>query len=640
MRCFIHPLNARESNIHNSGMAIDNIALVWLLLVAIWSGLVDAARPWEARDGAEQYIIGPPGRRPDDNVRPSTKDLGVRNFTLRHIYHHGTHDYPNLHRYIDVQEGAPMLIRDESGLGKELASERLRVRVSSQSIQRMTDRNKSTIDRLFDYAAIHGEAMPLPSSAWTTDEVAGPNFTDKATVITFAKMAANAYVEEPWTGNWEDVKGGFNYTDDFGWESDGLRGHVFADETNQTVVVGLKGTSMAIFDGAETTGNDKLNDNLFGSCCCGQGGRYMWKQVCDCMTSTYTCNSTCLVKSLREKSHYYFAARDLYHNVTDRYPNADVWLSGHSLGGVVSTLLGLTYGLPVMTYEAFPDALAASRLGLPTPPGYRIGAHQSRSDLAIHHYGHTADPVFMGTCDTVSSPCTLAGYAFQSQCHTGYRCAYDTVGDLGWRVSVGTHRINSVIPDVLEAYDDVAECEQNAECQDCFNWKFYESNSTETTTSASSSSTYSRTRTTTCKTPGWWGCLDESTTTSGSTSTTSSSSSSSTTCETPGWFGCKDPTTATSASTTASIPTAAPAPTITTTSSLPTASTSSATCQTPGWFGCNDYLASSTSSKPSASKSSSTLTTCTSKNWFGFICVDPSPDCKITSAAMAPSIAS
>ena len=614
MRCFIYPAYARLSNNHNNMAGIGNAALVWLLLVAVWSGLTDAARPREARDRADPYIVSPPGRIPDDNIRTPPKSLGERNFTLRHIYHHGTHDYPNLHRYMDVHKGAQVLIRDEDGQSKELAPERLRVKVSSQSVQRMTDRRKLTIDGLFDYAAIHGEAMSLPSSAWTVDEIPGPDFRDKSTVVTFAKMAANAYVEEPWTGNWEDVRGGFNYTEDFGWEADGLRGHIFADETNQTVVVGLKGTSMAIFDGAETTGNDKLNDNLFGSCCCGQGGQYLWKRVCDCMTSTYTCNNTCLVKSLQEKSHYYFAARDLYHNVTERYPNAEIWMSGHSLGGVVSTLLGLTYGFPVMTYEAFPDALAASRLGLPTPPGYRIGSHQSRPDVAIHHFGHTADPVFMGTCDAATSGCTLAGYAFQSQCHTGMRCPYDTVGDLGWRVSVGTHRITSVIPDVLEAYDDVAVCEEDVECQDCFNWKFYESNGTESTTSQSSSSTYSRTRTETCKTPGWWGCLDETSTGSGSATTTSSSSSSSTTCETPGWFGCQDPTTTTSAtgSSSPAVSSAAPAPTITTPSSLPTSTaavpSSTAICKTPGWFGCNDYIASSTSSTGSRSSATPTFT--------------------------------
>ena len=521
---------------------------------------------------------------------------------------------------------------------------RLRARAVSTNIERLADRRRSTVDNMLNFATIHGEAMDLPASAWRVDEIAGPNHTDKTTVLTMARMAANAYVTEPWTGEWQDVKGGFNYTEDFGWESDGLRGHIFADEKNETVVIGLKGTSMAVFDGAETTGNDKVNDNLFGSCCCGQGGQYMWKQVCDCMTSAYTCNSTCLVKSLGEKSHYYWAAQDLYRNVTERYPTSEIWMSGHSLGGVVSTLLGFTYGMPVMTFEAFPDALASARLGLPVPPGYKIGSHQSRRDVAIHHFGHTADPVFMGSCNAASSLCTLAGYAFESYCHTGKTCIYDTVGDLGWRVGVGTHRIVSVIKDVIEKYDDVPTCEEDLDCVDCYNWKFFESNGTETTTSSSSSSTRTRTRTETCKTPGWWGCLDESTTTtSGSTSTSSSESSSTSTCKTPGWFGCKDETTtttSTSSSTVATTPSAAPVPTITTPSPLPTSSifsassssssTSTSTCQTPGWFGCNDPATTSqspsgiTSSQATTSAPSSTnlpttrRKTCVGRTWYGW----------------------
>ena len=322
----------------------------------------------------------------------------------------------------------------------------------------------------------------------------------------------------------------------------------------------------------------------------------MWKKVCDCQTSTYTCNSTCLVQNLREKSHYYYAAMDLYHNVTERYPNADVWMSGHSLGGVVSSLVGLTFGLPTLTFEAFPEALAAGRLGLPTPPGYHIGSHQKRKYTGAYHFGHTADPIFMGTCNAASSFCTIGGYAFQSQCHTGKTCTYDTVGDLGWRVGIGTHTIGSVIRDVLTKYDSVPACEEDVECVDCYNWKFFESNGTETTTSSSSTSTSTRTRTATCATPGWWGCLDESTTT---TSTiTSTSTFTTTTCKTPGWFGCKDPIT-TTIQTTITTPAAVPAPTITATSSVLTSS---------------------------ASKSRTASKTCTSKEWFGFVCVDPSPD--------------
>ncbi|KAK5169387.1 putative lipase atg15 [Saxophila tyrrhenica] len=507
-------------------LRIGNALLACLLLAVAFSGHAVAAR---AND-RDVNIVLPPGSPPDSGHGGQPKDLGEKVFTLRHIYHHGTHDYPNLHRYVDIPKDAQLYIKADDGETRLPTEKKLRARGMSTNVERMVDRSRGTVEGLLEYAGAYGHAMSLPSSAWTVDEISGPNYTDKSSVITFAKMANNAYTEEPNTGGWEDVKGGFNYTDDFGWEQDGLRGHIFADETNKTIVIGLKGTSMAVFDGAETTGNDKLNDNLFGSCCCAQGGHWTWKQVCDCKGDGFTCNSTCVRQALNKKSHYYWAAKDLYHNVTERYPTADVWFSGHSLGGVVGTLIGLTFGLPVITFEAYPDALAASRLGLPTPPGYRIGAHQARPDTATHHFGHTADPVYMGNCGSAGSLCTIGGYAFESYCHTGMTCTYDTVKDFGWRSSVMNHKITSVIHDVLEKYDTVANCTSNPDCQDCYAWNFFESNGTETTTSAMSTSTSrTRTRTETCLTPGWFGCLDETTTTTMSTTSTSSSSSSSTT---------------------------------------------------------------------------------------------------------------
>ncbi|KAL9530083.1 putative lipase [Sphaerulina musiva] len=603
-------------------------------LLVFFAGLIhsaDAARPAHLR--APSQVVLPPLLGGGVSSGKGSRDLGERVFKLRHIYHHGTHKYPDLHRYTDIEPEAKLRVTYDDGRTIEDAPNELRAQAVTTNIQRLVARNKTDIDDLLAESAWYGRAADLPASAWTSDEIAGPNISDKSTVITFAKMAANAYVQTRLDGAWLPVKGGFNYTDDFGWQTDGLRGHIFADESNSTVVIGLKGTSPAIFDGADTTGNDKLNDNLFGSCCCGQGGQYLWKQVCDCMTGTYQCNSTCLVKSLQTKSHYYWAVRDLYHNVTERYPNSDVWLSGHSLGGVVSSLLGLTYGLPTMTFEAFPDAMAASRLGLPTPPGYQIGSHQSRSDVQLHHFGHTADPIYMGTCNAASSFCTIAGYAFQGVCHTGKTCTYDTVGDLGWRVGIGTHKIVNVIKDVLEKYDTVPTCEADEECVDCYNWKFYESNGTESTTTSSSSSTSTttRTRTETCKTPGWFGCLDESTTTTTTTSTSSTSSTSTSTCHTPGWFGCKDESTTTSAAT---ITTTSAAPGSTTTV-ITTTSKSTSTC-TPGFFwGCDDEPSTTTSATPKPSRTSSHASSttsapddkddCTSREFFGLICVDPSP---------------
>jgi len=521
----------------------------------------------------------------------------------------------------------------------------------------------------------------LGADAWTVEELWGPNVTDKETVLSMARIAADAYVTDRNDAEWQDVGCGFNYTEHFGWDNDGLRGHIFADTQNETVIIGIKGTSPAVFDGTDTTTNDKVNDNLFFSCCCGQGGQYTWHQVCDCQTSAYKCNSTCVTKALRNKNRYYYAAQEIYRNASEIYPNAEIWLAGHSLGGSTASLVGLTYGLPVVTFEAPGEAMPAARLGLPTPPGYQVGFGDKEVSTGGWHFGHTADPIFMGTCNTFSSVCTIAGYAMQSRCHTGATCIYDTVGDLGWRSSSTTHKIVSVIKDVLLKYDEPAKCEPMVDCTDCFNWEFFESNHSDTTTSTTSSTSTRTTRTSTCKTPGWWGCLDETTTTNQVTTrsdfstsiTTTSTTTTQTdwttttttsTCLTPGWFGCKDKD---ASSTSGSLgtskqpnpsPTAAPSPPSST--SVHTTST----CKDPGWFGCNDPVSTSTevltktvtqtsvsttittpdsptqtpSEAPTASSplpSSRSSSNCSSHKFFGFICADPTTTPTGTASASA-----
>ena len=446
---------------------------------------------------------------PLESKAPSNYPNQEHDFTLRHIFHHGTHLYPDLHARLDIHIGDKVWTEIE-GEGRRTPHGSLYAKSRQITIQRLSDRRAEVVKSLIDTAQLSGVTSTPPLSAWALDEIMGPNVTDRETLLSLARMAGNAYTMEPGTGEWQDVNGGFNHSQSLGWEGDGLRGHVFADKDNSTIVVALKGTSPAVFDGAETTSNDKENDNLFASCCCGQGGHYLWRQVCDCQSSAFTCNTTCLVKALKMKNRYYQASLELYGNITALYPNSNIWLSGHSLGGAVSSLLGLTYGLPVTTFEAYGEALAAARLGIPSPPGSHPSAPQTRRNTAIYHFGHTADPIFMGTCNAATSGCTLGGYALESQCHLGQVCVYDTVRDKSWRVGIGNHKIWYVIKDVIEAYDDVAPCMPDSECVDCYNWKYFESNGTDPTTStksSSSSTTSMQTRTTTCKTPGWWGVL-------------------------------------------------------------------------------------------------------------------------------------
>ncbi|KAF3800274.1 putative lipase atg15 [Colletotrichum gloeosporioides] len=404
----------------------------------------------------EQAVLPPGPLLPPTTQQPLSDE---HLFTLRHVFHHGTYRHPDLHRRRDVRSHAndaesQVWLAAEDGFERERVTP-LKARSSPLKIERLVDRRPSVVDPMVTEARQRGYVNIMSPSSWTTDEVPGPNITDKATVLSMAMMAANAYVEEEGQADWEEVGGPYNRSADFGWETDGLRGHIWADATNSTVVIGLKGTSPAVFDGDGTTTNDKINDNLFFSCCCAQQGQWTWHQVCDCATSTYSCNNTCVVQALKDEHRYYTAAKELYSNVTEIFPDANIWLSGHSLGGAVSSLLGLTYGVPVVTFEAVPEALAAGRLGLPVPPGAEQMVHQARQNTGAFHFGHTADPIYIGTCNGATATCSFAGYAMESACHTGVECVYDVVADKGWRVGIGTHKIRSVIHDVIEKYDDV-----------------------------------------------------------------------------------------------------------------------------------------------------------------------------------------
>ena len=229
---------------------------------------------------------------------------------------------------------------------------------------------------------------------WDHVDVEAPDVTDVETLSGLAKMCSNAYFENEKAK--EDGKGWYDLGDrwtlgsSFGWAEDGVRGHVFATEDNSTIVVAIKGTSAGkLVGGGGSTGvNDKTNDNLLFSCCCARVD-WSWSTVCDCYKGGWECGQTCVEDALITESVYYPLATDLYNNITQMYPNSNIWLTGHSLGGSLASLLALTFGVPAVTFEAVADLLPAKRLHLPLPPG-----RDATSDFgAITHVYHNADPI-------------------------------------------------------------------------------------------------------------------------------------------------------------------------------------------------------------------------------------------------------
>ena len=78
-------------------------------------------------------------------------------------------------------------------------------------------------------------------------------------MTTLAKVASNAYIRIPETDEWYDIGKHWNESNDFGWEEHGLRGHVFANKDNSTIIVAMKGTSPPFVGGSDTATNDKIN---------------------------------------------------------------------------------------------------------------------------------------------------------------------------------------------------------------------------------------------------------------------------------------------------------------------------------------------------------------------------------------------
>jgi putative lipase involved disintegration of autophagic bodies len=97
------------------------------------------------------------------------------------------------------------------------------------------------------------------AAEWVTRDISVPNVTSKHAVITIAKVASNAYIRIPDTEDWFDLGHKWNETNDFGWDENGLRGHVFANTDNSTIIVAMKGTSPPFVGGSDTSTNDKIN---------------------------------------------------------------------------------------------------------------------------------------------------------------------------------------------------------------------------------------------------------------------------------------------------------------------------------------------------------------------------------------------
>ncbi|KAJ3073715.1 putative lipase atg15 [Podochytrium sp. JEL0797] len=361
-----------------------------------------------------------------------------------------------------------------------------------------------------------------------------PDPSDKETVLTMALMAFNAYYE-PVNPEWVAIPG-WNATDEFGSTKTAIRGYIFksTDPNVKIATIVLKGTSINLFAGGF---NDKLNDNKMFSCCCGKAG-WSWRAVegCNCSNGAATeCQTQCVEESSDYKESYYRLATTIASVAMIQHPFHTLWVTGHSLGGSLASLIALTFDLPAITFETPGDLLFAKRIGL-LPPlvpqnlhplstsesafETRQLQHGDASDwapfldtLEIYQFGNDGDPIYLGTCmNGIYSSCWIGGYAIETKCHVGKECVYnlDSDGKKGGSgaklslqsderetiqppmirgtvrhatsrllasESINNHRIQFVIDELIKKWEYAPDCAVNSarggeRCVDCEKWKW------------------------------------------------------------------------------------------------------------------------------------------------------------------------
>lgn len=411
-----------------------------------------AAVDVHSHDGPAQLTFQAPQDRQSaaDSHQPSTSS---QSFSLTHAIHLGGDRYPGLQAHHSFEPGsydALLLDKDitgdrpasSSGDGFRIyGSDEMQVKSVKQKIWRPSHPGGSEVYEAARRRKFHSNNLKMQQLAdqltWREIEVDAPDVSDVHTLATLAKMSSNAY-STPNSG-WYDITNDtlsdgrqYNLSSSFGWQEDGIRGHVFSSgPNNESIIIALKGTSSFV-GGGETGRNDKVNDNLLFSCCCARID-WTWTPVCDCYagrgedppsndttaavpsaTSKFEdqvyvnrCNLTCLEDALIEKSVYFPLATDLFNNITYLYPTSKIWLTGHSLGGSLASMLATTFGVPCVTFEAPGDQLAARRLHLPLPPGSNWD--DKRPDFGITQVYTNSDPIPQGV---VSQRLSLAAHAW------------------------------------------------------------------------------------------------------------------------------------------------------------------------------------------------------------------------------------
>lgn len=294
-------------------------------------------------------------------------------------------------------------------------------------------------------------------------------------IRTLATMSYDAYYNINDT-HWIDPT--TNKTTDIRHSPETVHAYLFSDVTGNTNVISFKGTSLGIV--GDISYNDKLNDNLFYSCCYYEESRMFNRNDCICTHADAKCELANLQKNFEKRcykqcykntthynNNYYEISKNIMENVKKLIGiNSKNILTGHSLGGTLATLMGLEYSIPVVTFNSPGEKHYVNSVGL----------KYKNSDLdKIYHFGHNADTIFIGKCNGLLSWCYIAGYIVETKCHLGYTCEYNATGKLGLSESIFTHPMKYIMNNIISNWEnDMPECVHSTtnNCTDCHDWTY------------------------------------------------------------------------------------------------------------------------------------------------------------------------